>query len=531
MATYTPNYHLSKPESTDPMTSFMEDYAANMDAIDSNLGGGGGGGNLSAVETTSIAYAALTEQQKKDTTKIYFLNDNESSDVETPVDPVTYYNLKESSMNIQVSNGKLVYTWLGGASIGANSFESVAIPREAKALKIKLTTGNSYSTTTERFKICVGVKAAYQQSSWVTPEDADWLAKVIYNTQNATAELTLDLTEINVDSYLMIAGHGWTVTFDEIAVVTDSEITGNTGIRYKDVPYGTGGVEYYLSDGLIGSSGGTYVTCDLMKPLVKGLYLICITDSTSIGFTHMKWTGVSQTLNVDVPTGGQLRITHTSAGLTYYSGSGRDIKCDIVKLVSAYVDEPTPLHLVEYLQSTGTQFINLGVGANATNIHIEAAIEFQTTSNDGFAWGGFNNGHYGFADIYNDRMYNKLKFFYGSNQSLTVNAPAYSADTKYTIDVTASGSSISYVINGEQQIVSVSNATATGDIYLFRRGTDSNYMGRVKIYYFRLYVDGALVRDMVPVIDENDVPCMYDQVSSGYFYNLGTGSFTAGPDV
>lgn len=45
MATYTPNYNLSKPESTDDMTDFFADYGDNMEIIDSNMGGGGSGGH------------------------------------------------------------------------------------------------------------------------------------------------------------------------------------------------------------------------------------------------------------------------------------------------------------------------------------------------------------------------------------------------------------------------------------------------------------------------------------------------------
>lgn len=45
MATYTPNYNLSKPESTDDMTDFFADYGDNMDIIDENMGGGGSGGH------------------------------------------------------------------------------------------------------------------------------------------------------------------------------------------------------------------------------------------------------------------------------------------------------------------------------------------------------------------------------------------------------------------------------------------------------------------------------------------------------
>lgn len=45
MATYTPNYNLSKPESTDDYRDFLNSYGDNMDKIDNNMGGGGGGGH------------------------------------------------------------------------------------------------------------------------------------------------------------------------------------------------------------------------------------------------------------------------------------------------------------------------------------------------------------------------------------------------------------------------------------------------------------------------------------------------------
>jgi len=44
MATYTPNYNLSKPEAGDQFGDFRQSYNDNMDIIDQNLGGGGGGG-------------------------------------------------------------------------------------------------------------------------------------------------------------------------------------------------------------------------------------------------------------------------------------------------------------------------------------------------------------------------------------------------------------------------------------------------------------------------------------------------------
>ena len=44
MATYTSNYNLYKPDTTDPTEDFVAEFGNNMDIIDENLGGGGGGG-------------------------------------------------------------------------------------------------------------------------------------------------------------------------------------------------------------------------------------------------------------------------------------------------------------------------------------------------------------------------------------------------------------------------------------------------------------------------------------------------------
>ena len=44
-------------------------------------------------------------------------------------------------------------------------------------------------------------------------------------------------------------------------------------------------------------------------------------------------------------------------------------------------------------------------------------------------------------------------------------------------------------------------------------------------YYTKIWKNNNLVRDYVPTLDNNNVPCMYDNVSQTYFYNLGTGDF------
>lgn len=55
MATYTTNYNLKKPDSTDPIGDFRQDYNDNLDIIDANLGGGGGSGNVDDVMVNGVS--------------------------------------------------------------------------------------------------------------------------------------------------------------------------------------------------------------------------------------------------------------------------------------------------------------------------------------------------------------------------------------------------------------------------------------------------------------------------------------------
>ena len=50
----------------------------------------------------------------------------------------------------------------------------------------------------------------------------------------------------------------------------------------------------------------------------------------------------------------------------------------------------------------------------------------------------------------------------------------------------------------------------------------------MKVYYLKIWQDNTLIRNFIPVIDKNDVPCLYDEVSGELFYNAGSGNFLYG---
>lgn len=91
-------------------------------------------------------------------------------------------------------------------------------------------------------------------------------------------------------------------------------------------------IDYYLQEGLIGTSGGSYITCNLDKNLVEDEYIAVITDADETQYVKTFEYDGTNNVTIQWTDSGKsftLVITSTTAGLTSYSGSWRDIYCDI----------------------------------------------------------------------------------------------------------------------------------------------------------------------------------------------------------
>ena len=54
---------------------------------------------------------------------------------------------------------------------------------------------------------------------------------------------------------------------------------------------------------------------------------------------------------------------------------------------------------------------------------------------------------------------------------------------------------------------------------------DGTYCRNLRIYSFTISKDGKKIMNLIPALDRNGTPCMYDTVSRQTFYNAGQGSF------
>lgn len=197
---------------------------------------------------------------------------------------------------------------------------------------------------------------------------------------------------------------------------------------------------------------------------------------------------------------------------------------------------PGPSQYLNYIESTGTQYIDPNIDSFEGGDTIE--IDFQLTDD---AQGsntyllGMKTGQTGISTYVEEYKYTGAGTrYWGSGRrhtTININTPDTLRHTlKYnlaTTTITFDGTDITYSPNntnggylfaGEQRLLSGSEyiRTPIGNI-------------KARVYSFKvknIYAQTTL--ELVPVLDGNGVPCMWDTVSQTFFYNQGTGDFLYG---
>lgn len=185
---------------------------------------------------------------------------------------------------------------------------------------------------------------------------------------------------------------------------------------------------------------------------------------------------------------------------------------------------------LKYIESTGNQYLNSGINAeNNLEVHfIGHWMNSNTYNNVSGARSGSPYDILGFLLVSAD---NVLGIFYNYH------GLEYATGFLFSQYGSSKHKWISHMYKGEQW-VSVDGIRGTVrqindscnchlPLYIFARNQDgtANYFGVIRMYDFKIYKNGKLVLHLIPVLDENDVPCMYDEVTRKLLYNQGTGQF------
>lgn len=188
--------------------------------------------------------------------------------------------------------------------------------------------------------------------------------------------------------------------------------------------------------------------------------------------------------------------------------------------------------MLEYIEATGTQYIDTGFIPNQ-NTSVE--MKFKAINNSGTEY--FHKWVFGCRTLDVSDSYG---FFVDKLEvgNIMMSYSVASAFVETGIDLskvrTVKLEKNKCYIDGVEALVHDEN-TFNGrypiTICAFKKSnTVDERMFVGEIYYCKIWDNGTLVRDFIPVL-LNGEACLYDKMSKYYFTNAGAGSFNAGPIV
>ena len=185
---------------------------------------------------------------------------------------------------------------------------------------------------------------------------------------------------------------------------------------------------------------------------------------------------------------------------------------------------------IEYLQTTGTQYIDTGI-VSGTNIVAEIkAILTQTSSDVQTFLCARTGNNVSFSNLLSIKNVSTPYVQIGSGNS-SVDSSA-DPTVLHTYRTGLQNNSLFFETDGTTEGTrAISGTTSDLSMYLFARHTDSGADRGIysKLYYCKITKNGSLVRDFIPV-RVGQTGYLYDRVSGELFGNDGTGSFALGND-
>ena len=195
---------------------------------------------------------------------------------------------------------------------------------------------------------------------------------------------------------------------------------------------------------------------------------------------------------------------------------------------------------VEYLECTGTQYIDTGLTAT-TSSTVDVVFGLSTTTQSGSTNGAVFGGHtsqtsntftlFYIASV--PRQY--FRFDYRGQVSVAYNDQiTFDTISKYRFTYDGSVAETKNLTTNESFKLGVNppDSTNTRTIKLFAvdtSGTVNTYL-KGRVYSYK-YSDETSSVDLIPVLDWDMRPAMYDKVSGELFYNQGTGEFSYGREI
>ena len=187
---------------------------------------------------------------------------------------------------------------------------------------------------------------------------------------------------------------------------------------------------------------------------------------------------------------------------------------------------PSGYTQLEYIQSSGTQYINTGiVPSSALIVEITFACESNGIAENaifGSAWSVSGYFFMVYSGINGFRWHSCGGYADAVVSDVTAKHIAICQKGKLTLD-------------GMEYTFSASGSDSTNAVRLFGVTSNAGYAGAAngiyKLYRCKMHNGNTVYRDFIPCKNASGVVGLLDIINNTFYTNAGTGTFTAGPEI
>ena len=199
---------------------------------------------------------------------------------------------------------------------------------------------------------------------------------------------------------------------------------------------------------------------------------------------------------------------------------------------------PKGTKFIEYLESSGTQWINTGFSPSNANVRIEVTYRFvklPTGTNRKYVFGSsFAVNKTNIRLQYAVGSAGNCFIGFGNTYKSDQTFDSYDTNTVHTIVCDGGVFSLDGTTSDEWDLSETTFAQTESDhpVYLFghnvNNGSDpSQYLSSIRLYSCRIWDQGELVRDFMPAVTNDTFGCLYDKVDGRFYGNGGSDGFAA----
>lgn len=184
---------------------------------------------------------------------------------------------------------------------------------------------------------------------------------------------------------------------------------------------------------------------------------------------------------------------------------------------------PSGYTKLEYIESSGTQYIDTGVSSFPA-LSTRVILDVDWLSGTGCYFGCAQSGGNWYVEAFQSTK------IYSGYLSESKSANIATVIGRYTVEKTG----VSTNVNGVKIIHASASTTILKSIYLLANNGSSGASGiadAARIYSCKISSSSGLIRQFVPCKNSSGEVGLYDEVNDVFYGNAGTGVFIAGPEV